>query len=71
MDRNIYRDGWHDAKEEGLSFYVENGRLKRGTIGEGVNCRTVYPYRYDKRQKCYVRVEPSARYSVLDTVSWK
>ena len=71
MDRNIYKDGWHDAKNEKLSFYVENGRLIRGTIGEGANCRTIYPYRYDKRQKCYVRVEPRARYSVLDTVSWK
>ena len=71
MNRNKYKDGWHEVKAEKLSIYVENGKLIRGTIGEGANCRTVYPYRYDKKQKCYVRVEPSARYRVLDTVSWK
>ena len=48
MNRNKYKDGWHEVKAEKLSIYVENGKLIRGTIGEGANCRTVYPYRYDK-----------------------
>lgn len=36
------KDGWHTVK--GYDVYVEDGKVVRGTAGEGVNYRTVYPY---------------------------
>lgn len=37
--RTGFADGWHEKGK--LSFYVEDGRLVRGTWGDE---KTVYPY---------------------------
>ena len=65
-----YSDGWHDVKGTTLSFYVEGGKLLRGTKGTGVDHKPVYPYRYDKKLGFYVIVSPSAYRGVLNTISW-
>lgn len=48
MKRNIYKDGWHTANET-LTFYVENGKLKKGL-------RYGDPYKWSKRLNCYDNV---------------
>ena len=69
--KNHYSDGWHEVKNSSLSFYVEDGKVLRGTTGEGTSYRPVYPYRYSKKQDCYIIVTPTAYKGVLSTLTWK
>lgn len=46
------KDGWNEM--EGYDVYVEDGRVNRGTIGDGVSYRAAYPYKYDVDMKCFV-----------------
>ena len=69
--KNYYSDGWHDVKNSSLSFYVEDGKVLRGTAGEGASCRSVYPYRYSKKQDCYIKVTAAAYKGVLSTLTWR
>lgn len=37
------KDGWHVVS--GYNVYVENGKVLRGTLGEGITLRPAYIYR--------------------------
>ena len=60
--KNHYSDGWHEVKNSSLSFYVEDGKVLRGTTGEGTSYRPVYPY---------IKATPTAYKGVLSTLTWK
>ena len=52
MKREV-RDGWHAI--QGYDVYVEDGIIKRGTLGEGTtNYRPAYPYRHSKQYDCWI-----------------
>lgn len=65
-----YKDGWHQAKNSTLNFYVENGYVIRGTMGENIDYKPVYPYYYNKKLKCYEKITPKAYYGVLNKITW-
>lgn len=39
------KDGWHTIA--GFNVYVEDGKIRRGTVGEGTDYRTAWPYRWN------------------------
>ena len=57
-----YKDGWHQAKNSTLNFYVENGYVIRGTMGENIDYKPVYPYYYNKKLKCYEKKKRKYNY---------
>ena len=45
-------DGWH--RIAGYNVLVENGKIIRGTLGEGTsNYRAAWPYRLDTKNLCW------------------
>lgn len=42
----MIKDGWHNIK--GYDIYVENGLVKRGTLGDDLNYRTAWIYTKSK-----------------------
>lgn len=47
------KDGWHTIL--GYEVYVENNKVLRGTLGEGVTYRPAYPYRWDRTSNCWIQ----------------
>ena len=46
------KDGWHTIC--GYSVYVEDGKVRRGTTGEGCNMQPTSPYRWlGKPHNCF------------------
>lgn len=52
MARKI-SDGWHNIA--GYSVWVEDGLIRRGTLGEGVTYRPAWPYRWSKECRAWVK----------------
>lgn len=65
---SIMKDGWHDTKS-GISYYVENGLIVRGLSSDGQ--RTLYPYRWDEKLRCYNLTSYRAYYSNIAKIYWK
>ena len=61
------KDGWHEVKG-GIRYYVEGGWIVRGVSGDGQN--TLYPYRWDTKQGCYVQQSFRAYYGALSRIHW-
>lgn len=60
-----WTEGWH---ENGcLEYLVEDGLLKRGVI----NGRTVYPYVWSDKLRCYNNVVLKANKRNFDRLEWK
>lgn len=47
------KDGWHKILD--YDVYVENNKVLRGTLGEGVTYRPAYPYKWDKRYRAWIK----------------
>lgn len=47
------KDGWHIIL--GYDVYIENNKVLRGTLGEGITYRPAYPYKWDKRNRCWIK----------------
>lgn len=48
------KDGWHIIL--GYDVYIENNKVLRGTLGEGITYRPAYPYKWDKKCRCWIKV---------------
>lgn len=47
------KDGWHIIL--GYDVYIENNKVLRGTLGEGIAYRPAYPYKWDKTHRCWIK----------------
>lgn len=60
-----WTEGWHE--DGNLDYLVEDGLLKRGVI----NGRTVYPYVWSEKLRCYNNVVLKANKRNYDRLEWK
>lgn len=70
MKRRVYTDGWKNPWSDlpDAAFLVEGGRLVRGVFSDG---KPVYPYKWNRRLKCYVNVSGTpAYYGIFEKVVW-
>lgn len=47
------KDGWHTIL--GYDVYTEDNKVLRGTLGDGVTYRPAYPYKWNKRYRCWIK----------------
>ncbi len=47
------KNGWH--KILGYDVYIEDNKVLRGTLGDGVTYRSVNPYKWNKRYRCWIK----------------
>ena len=68
---SYYKNGWHQAKNSTLNFYVENWCIIRDNIEKNIDYKPVYPYYYNKKLKYYEKITPKAYNGVLNHIIWK
>lgn len=69
------QEGWNELQGTTVSILVEDEKVVRGTVGDGVYYLTVYPYLYSSTENDYEKITGiSVRdYEVLiknNTVFW-
>lgn len=50
------QEGWNEVQGIMINIFVEEGKVVRGTAGDGVHYHTVYPYRYSSTENAYENI---------------
>ena len=50
------QEGWNERENTALCILVEDGKVKRGTYGEGVTLRPAYMYTWSKNENAYTKI---------------